>query len=478
MCELIINNSYSKLEGDFPQVIVKTVKDSLTYIDSSISQEIKFTFGKMKFARTSGNQKLFSACKKRIAILSRQEIVCWFRNNTFPTGHLNIVQDILKVLKFDYKTVDNRTIEEPDQILRWHNKPFEPRYYQKEMIELGLRENRGVFESAVGTGKSLVMGYLIKELSSTSLIIVPSRGLLEQLHQDLCLWFGPKNVDTISTTKVRNQKKQLKPIRVSTVQTIASLQKSGELDLLVGDVKALFVDEIHHAGSKTYTDLLSAIDHIYYRFGFSATFMRNDSKQLDMYGFLSNTIYNYPAHKAISEGYLTPTRYHSCDIIGRAHKKYAKEYDLNYCGRDLQKYILDIINDNTGQILILVDRKEKAGDKIRDFLWCHGVKATFINGDDSKENIYNAIADFNEKKIRILIGSKVIGEGIDVRTTDHLVLANGGKSEVQLVQGIGRAVRLSEGKEIAHIHDFRFTNTNYLEKHYNKRVGIYERVFK
>jgi superfamily II DNA or RNA helicase len=71
----------------------------------------------------------------------------------------------------------------------------------------------------------------------------------------------------------------------------------------------------------------------------------------------------------------------------------------------------------------------------------------------------------------------VIGEGIDVRSTDHLIMCQGGKSEITMVQAIGRAIRLFDGKLMAFIHDFRFEGTNYMIKHVDDRIDAYLRNF-
>ena len=480
--KLIIGNSFTELK-DTPNNVYLIIKEALTYKDDSVTDEIKAIFGKMNYAKSRGNQGLYNKCKGRLKQLKKLEIVCWLDNNTFPTGHLNIVKDILGMMSVSYDIIEERVNPGKTCILRWNNKPFEPRYYQKEVIEKAISHGRGVVESAVGTGKSLMMAYIIKELSVNTLIIVPSRGLLEQMYQDLVLWFGGKNVDMVNSTKVRSGK-TLKPIRITTIQTVASLVKSGEEGGLLEDTDALFMDEFHHAGSSSYTTLLGSISNIYFRFGFTGTFLRNDSKILDMFGVLSTRIYHYPAHKAILEGYLTPLQVISYNLTGKSHKQYQKEYDLNYCWpdeserpRDIHKQILSIVEENDGQILILVDKKDKSGLKIKDYLWCHGIQADYISGDNKKEEIYEAIEDFNEKKNRVLIGSKVIGEGIDIRSTDHLINAQGGKSEISLVQACGRAIRLYPGKAIATVHDFNFINTNYLHKHYNKRIDTYKRNF-
>ena len=293
-------------------------------------------------------------------------------------------------------------------------------------------------------------------------------------------------VQYVETKDVKKKNPVFKPIRLMTIQTLASLQKNGLLDIVVSDVDALFSDEFHHAGSKSYTDLLAGLDHVYYRFGFTGTFLRNDNKTLDMWGVLSNKLYSYPAWKAIEEGFLTPVKVLVHTLQGSGSRNYQKEYKMNYCreredgGEELLFRIKHIVQDfakTDDQILILVNRKDAAGKIIHKYLDAEGVDNTYISGDDTKEHIQQSIVDFNDKKIRVLIGSSVIGEGIDIRSTDHLIMAQGGKSEIAIVQASGRAVRLYEGKEVAYIHDFRFIGTKYMEKHLGQRIDIYKNNF-
>lgn len=474
---LEIFNSFCRLSGEVSPAARELVKQVLTY-RNDIDAEVAQLFFKYNSAKRAGSKMQF-ALLAQIRKLKENEWVCWFKNDTFPTGHLNIVKETLRVLGEPYELLDHRVVPKNDLILKWASAPHVQRYYQKEMHEIGMREGRGVFNAAVGSGKSLVLAYLLKEISVISLIIVPSVGLGLQIEQDFKKWFGSTKVETITTANVRKGKK-LAPIRIVTVQTLASLQKTGEIQLLVGDVKAMFVDEIHHAGSASYTNILPEIDHVYYRFGFTGTFLRNDSKSLDMWGFLSNVLYRYPAFKAMQDGFLTPIEVTTHELPGRKSPSYPKEYDNNYCGGEYMLNKIKEICQDAGdyeQILILVKNKDKAGKIIHEFLEAFGIQNSYISGDDKKEVINSTIRAFNEKKIRILIGSSVIGEGIDVRSTDQLIMAQGGKSEIVIVQAVGRAVRLFEGKKLARVHDFDFLGTKYMRKHLVQREDIYKRNF-
>lgn len=490
---LEIRNSFCRLLG-FSSDVMREIDELLTY-ENDIEAELAMLIKKLNYFKVfedSENERAAAKARQQVGFIKKQikdlkanQFVKWLKGDKFPTGHLNMVLDALAILEPKYSTVDHRVVPE-----KKHNfvlsMDFPPaRYYQEEMHALGISTGRGVFESAVGTGKSLVLMRLLLELGVTSLIVVPSKPLAVQLMNSLVEHFGSRNVCTVGASDFKSPAKIRKlhktPIRLINIQSLASLNKSGIVGELLSDVNAIFIDEIHHAGSKSYTDLLDAMEHIYYRFGFTGTFLRNDAKTLDMWGFLSNRLYHYPAWKAIEEGYLTPLQVKIHTVEGIRKNSYETEYRKNYCGgvAILEKIqeILDSHVKSDEQVLILVNRKDQAGLVIHEFLDELGYENTYISGDDDKDDIDAALKDFNAKKIRILIGSSVIGEGIDIRSSDHLIMAQGGKSEISIVQATGRLVRLFPGKVIGTLHDFRFVGTKYMEKHLGMRKTIYKNNF-
>lgn len=475
--EIVVGNSFCKIIGASSEAN-ELVTELLTY-HNDIEAEKGQLFYKLKIADGQGNRKMRHMILAKIRYLDSIEWVCMYKNDSFPTGLLNIVKDSLEASNFELEIVDERILPSNSIILRWNNEPFGPRYYQKELIERGLEMGRGVFEAAVGSGKSLIMANIIKEQSVCTLIVVPSRGLSDQIFNDFVVWFGHDKVELIDAQKVRKTKK-LKPIRIITIQSLGSLQKSGDLDRLIGDIDAIHCDEIHHAGAQTYTNLLKDLDHVYHRYGYTGTFLRNDNKTLEMWGFLSNVIGSYPAHQAIKDGYLTPVEVVVHQLEGKSSKSYPKEYDNCYCANPAMLERIHQVclkTQDSEQVLILVNKKDKSGSIIHEYLKTVGVPNFYISGDDEREDISDCITFFNEKKIKILIGTSVLGEGIDIRSTDHLILANGGKSEIVIVQAIGRAVRIYPDKHVAYVHDFLFPNTKYMQKHFYQRMDIIESNF-
>src|SRR5690606_32614349 len=148
--------------------------------------------------------------------------------------------------------------------------------------------------------------------------------------------------------------------------------------------------------------------------------------------------------------------------------KYQTEYTRNYCKNPVLfekvREVFETYVEEGQQTLILVGRKDQTGKVLHRFLSELGVKNAYVDGDSDRSYVKKSIQDFNDKKIPALIGSSVIGEGIDIRSTDHLIMLQGGKSEIAITQACGRLVRLYPGKTKGYLHDFRFLNTKYMEK--------------
>lgn len=471
---IVVENSFCHLVG-FSDKAKALVKEALTYDNQEAIlelQQIKFQLG---MAFRYKNFKKIAWLKSRTKDLEANLKICWLKGTKFPTGHLLLVKDALPEDSYDIK--DLRENNARKVVYKWQGTPLTPRYFQEEMVDIGEEYHRGVFESAVGSGKTFVTQMLVHRMQVPTLIILPSKDLSIQTYDSFCDAFGKDVVELVTTVKKAETKK---PIKICTIHTLVSFLKKKQLKPLLADLGMICIDEVHHAGAKSYTDLLPHFNHIYYRFGFSGTFMRNDSRTLDMWGFVSTVLYRYSASQATKEGFLTPLKVHVHEIEGIRCSSYQTEYAKNYCqNRELLiglSRIFDTVAPNE-QVLILVGRKETSGEIIHQYLNSLGISNKYVSGDSDRDDVRVALKEFNAKKIQVLIGSSIIGEGIDIKSTDHLFMCQGGKSEIAVTQAIGRAVRLFPGKKVAHVHDFKFSYTKYLEKHLSRRLDIYKKNF-
>ena len=83
---------------------------------------------------------------------------------------------------------------------------------------------------------------------------------------------------------------------------------------------------------------------------------------------------------------------------------------------------------------------------------------------------------FDKDKIKIIIGSSAIQEGIDLSRVDVCILASGGKSDRTTLQSVGRALRKSKTGKFSWIVDIEDVQDDMLHKQYIERRVKYKKV--
>jgi superfamily II DNA or RNA helicase len=82
--------------------------------------------------------------------------------------------------------------------------------------------------------------------------------------------------------------------------------------------------------------------------------------------------------------------------------------------------------------------------------------------------------DFKSGKLKCLIGvDKILGEGVDLPIAKVLIMAGGGKSKIQVMQNVGRVLRLYPDKDKALIYDFADNGGRWIQAHSELREEIY-----
>ena len=100
-----------------------------------------------------------------------------------------------------------------------------------------------------------------------------------------------------------------------------------------------------------------------------------------------------------------------------------------------------------------------------------------MTGKEKDKDKLDIFDRFNNGEINILIGTKVIGEGIDLPRANVLILGGGGKAKSRIIQNVGRVLRLHPGKTWALVYDFMDTGASYLEEHAEIRGSIYREYY-
>ena len=383
---------------------------------------------------------------------------------SFPTGLIRRLVKWFKVKGLPYKVEDRRIKPSRRSKLALKlPKGWTPRDYQIECADLARKKQRGVFNVATGGGKSLIAAMIIEAKDVDTLIVTPGNSLREQLADDLIKWFGDAHV----STKLDSGKQ----IIISNIQHLAKQPKE-----LLGRFRALLIDEFHHSGASSYKEVSKSCVNAFYRYGLTGTFFRTDGTDMEMHGVLSEVIYRKTASDLIKAGWLAKPyiSIHTIDLPPYIkNSSYRDAYNAVIEYGPLNEKIVDIAEtaiQNKKRTLILVRRKAH-GELLKDLIQ----DSAYICGDDCIEERESLKAHFERGSIRCLIATSVFGEGVDIPAIDVLINARYQKTEIETVQGIGRALRIYPGKTKAEVHDFLLKGQRNLNEHSRHRINGYKK---
>jgi len=371
----------------------------------------------------------------------------------FPTGLLYLVKNNLQSVNCTYS--DKRFKPTYKSPLDFNG--LTPYPDQIEAVQAAVRAERGIIAATTGTGKSLIAALLIKALGVRTLIVVPSLELKAQLTASFREWFDEITVGPLGCY-----------IAIENVDALSNHAKQNSYDCVI-------IDEFHHGAAKTYRDLnKKAWKNVYYRFGLTATpFRSQDHERLLLESVLSNIIYEIRYQDAVTKGYIVPIE--ACYVTLPTQKCSANTWAGVYSQ-------LVVNNDHRNQIIAnILDNANKAGMStlclVKEI--AHGMNIAalckdppaFATGEDKRTREY--ILEFNLKERKCLIGTVgVLGEGVDTKPAELVIIAGLGKSKNQFMQNVGRAIRKYPGKESAKIIIFKDASHKWPLEHYKEQVKI------
>ena len=379
----------------------------------------------------------------------------------FPTGLLYLVQNYLIKKALNFKITDLR--KRPESIIGLYNFSLRVTPYpeQIEAARACRTRYRGIVSATTGTGKSLIAAMIINELQVPTLVVVPSLELKRQLTQTLKELFGTEKVGT------------LKDRRSIVVENVDSLPLTP-----IEGYGALIIDEFHHSGAATYRKLnKKAWGNIFYRFGLTATpFRSQETERLLLESVLSEVIYTLDYQTSVSKGYIVPVEAYYIEIPKKKPKGikwpavYSELVVHNTYRNEVISTILLNLQQNNISALCLV-KEIQHGENL--------VKLTnlpFIKGENDDNRI--KILEFNLKETPVVIGTTgVIGEGVDTKPCEYVIIAGLGKSKNQFMQCVGRGLRKYPDKNSCKIILIKDTSHKWTLSHYKAQVKILQEEY-
>lgn len=351
----------------------------------------------------------------------------------FPTGLCYLVEKYLQDNSIHTYLKDLRRVPQPLESTFKLSLGYQPYPEQIEAAKAAKRFTRGIVVAPTGVGKSAICALIISELQVRTLVVVPSLELKSQITLTLQQAFKSQNVGSIGDRP---------DIAVENVDAL-------DIDSVL-DYDCVIIDEFHHSGASTYRKLnKKAFSKTYYKFGLTATpFRSQDNEKLLLESVLSEVIYRVDYQKAVDRGYIVPMEAYYIDIPRTIIKGNPKSWPSMYSElvvhnetrNSIIRELLVKFHVNNFLTLCLVKEIAHGNNLINETIeyFAHG------NNEDTPY----LIKLFNKTTLKTLIGTTgVLGEGIDTKSCEYVIIAGLGKSRNAIMQQVGRSFRLYPGKE-------------------------------
>lgn len=428
MVTITINNSLSQITGLTP-ADEKKLKAELSYV-------------------VGGSSSYYSGYGPRKKSLLD-------KRGYFPTGLLPRVKRYLSSWSIGMAVIEKRKrpgIGNPFDFK--HKDGYKPHDEQLSAMFGALSNHRGIISSPTGTGKSFIIALIASRLGLRTLVVVPSLEIKKQLVEDLgsaLMATGLVVVENIDSTR---------------------LGKLTDFDVLI-------IDEAHHVAAKTYHKLnMKAWTGIYYRFFLTATPFRNDTEeQLLFEAIADRVIYQLTFQQAVAAKMIVPVEAYYIDIPKQSTDAHTWQqvYNELVVNNDIRNEIIALTLvrlHSIGVSTLCLVREVKHGQILSDLT---GIP--FVHGSDDDSRDY--IRQFKNGTLKALIGTEgVIGEGVDTKPCEYVIIAGLGKAKSAFMQKVGRTVRNYLKKDSGKVIIFRDTSHKFTLRHFNAQKKIIQDEYK
>ena len=381
---------------------------------------------------------------------------------------------------------------DPHELLDFVEKislPFPMRDYQFDCVGEAISRKRAVLLSPTGSGKSLIiyalMRWYLLNHSKKVLIIVPTTSLVEQMNNDF-REYGydvDSNIHKIYSGKDKTTDKR---IVVSTWQSIYKLPKAWFKQYGI-----VFGDECHGFKSKSLMSIMNKAEEAEYRYGTTGTLDGAQTHELVLQG-LFGRIYKVTTTRALQDNNTLAKlsikrlsmEYDDQTKRDFGQRTYQEEIDFIVSHDGRNKFIRNLALDQRGNTLVLYNYVEKHGKPLFNLIEekaKEGRRVFFVSGGtdvSDREAIRGIVEKQNDAIIVASLGT--FSTGINIRNLHNIIFASPSKSQIRVLQSIGRGLRKSDNNEETNLYDLIDNiswkaRKNFTLSHSEERLKIYDK---
>lgn len=418
------------------------------------------------------------------------------RNRTLYAGLYSHLQKFAEERDYTIESVDVGKLEDisQDDVLKFSNElslPFPAYEYQLRAATIGLQGKRRMLISPTGSGKSLIIyilaRYYISLRQKRVLVIVPTTSLVEQLSSDFIEYgqkdnvFSDKWIHKIYSGK---EKDPSSPIVVTTWQSIYKMPKSwfDQFGMVIGD-------EAHTFKAKSLSTIMENLTDCAYRIGTTGTLDGTLTHRLVLEGMFGS-VYQVTTTKELMDddklaqldikALVLKYSDDECKLI--KGKTYAEEIDFIVSHPKRNNFIKNLALAQTGNTLVLFNLVGKHGKPLFKLIReaaDENRKVFYVSGETDVAD-REAIRGITEKENNAIIVASLgtFSTGINIKNLHNIVFASPSKSQIKVLQSIGRGLRKSDDGRPCTLYDLCDdlhwkTKKNYTLEHAGIRIQIY-----
>ena len=401
------------------------------------------------------------------------------KSGRFLTGLLPEVELTLKTLNKSYEIVDERkgniswTHKNLDEnfLLPWLPEgvdSFTLHDYQPDFVNKIMKSKRCLLKAPTSAGKTFIMVSLLKCLppKTPTLFMTKNVSLVDQNYHEMKEW----GIENVGRWYGDHKSPDFITCANANVHTLNSIKK------LLPKFKVLIVDEIHECMSDVPVNAYMQMVNAGIRVGISATpFKDKKVHKFSVKGHFGPIVKT----STTDSGFLTTKELQERGILSKSkctfykinepsipYEPYIDAVSLGISENfAFHKKVRDLARSLKGRTLILVERRNQ-GEYLKQLI----PEAAWVNGDDSVEDrkpVMEALRS-DENAIAIVM-RQIITAGINVKV-HNLINASGGMAAHNVIQQMGRGLRVANDKDVLNFYDFIFDINKYLYNHSKARI--------
>ncbi|MBI2865708.1 MAG: DEAD/DEAH box helicase [Chloroflexi bacterium] len=344
---------------------------------------------------------------------------------------------------------------------------FSLRRYQEESVDSfhqggGIQGGSGIVALPCGAGKTVVGLGVLSKLQCATLILCSSTVAVRQWIREI---LDKTNLTSDEIGEYSGERKEIKPITVATYQII--VYRSSTVDKDTGEIGdyphfslfngrdwgLIIYDEVHLLPAPVFR--ITAEIQARRRLGLTATLIREDGRETDVFGLIGPKKYDVPWKDLERQGWIATAECHEIRV------PLASEERLGYAiAEEKVKYGLAAQNSRKLDVLFhLVDRHREDNvlvigqylDQLKGI--AHSLGAPLITGKTPNRERDKLYQRFRDGDVNLLVISKVGNFAIDLPEANVAIQVSGTfGSRQEEAQRLGRVLRPKKDGGLAHFY--------------------------